>query len=400
MGERRPPQVRAPGSCPKSLGNMTLWIILIGMTMVAGLIAAVPIFRRPIEADSISHDIVVYADQLAEVERDRERGLIGVAEAAAAKTEISRRILKAGQPTDVARKSLRGRAMVFAVLAVLVIAGLSFGLYARLGSPTMPDLPLAERKQEAPERMTPEELIARLDDALAKHPDDVKGWDVAGPVYMRVGRTDDAIAAFRKAIALGGADVRRDAGLGEALVVAANGVVTSEARALFEAATKLDPQMPTPKMYLALALSQDGKLEESAAAWRAIIAAGRGYEPWVKVAKRELAGVEAKLHGGANPEAAQPGPADAATAVNVLPANDPNRSMIETMVSGLAARLEKDGGSADDWGKLIKSYRVLGRGEDAKKAYEKAKAALGGKPEELTALNKIAASLGVSGVAQ
>jgi cytochrome c-type biogenesis protein CcmH len=376
---------------------MTLWIILIGMTMVAGLIATLPILRQPIEADQASHDIVVYADQLAEVERDRERGLIGVAEAAAAKTEISRRILKAGQTPEVAAKSLPSHAITFAVLAVLAIASLSFGLYARLGSPTTPDLPLAERKLQAPERMSPDELIARLDDALAKHPDDLKGWDVAGPVYLRVGRTDDAITAFRKAIALGGADARRDAGLGEALVAAANGVVTSEARALFEAATRLEPEMPTPKMYLALALSQDGKLEESAAAWRAIIAAGRGYEPWVKAAKRELAGVEAKLYGPTNVDASQPPPSDPPA---VLPADDANRSMIETMVAGLGARLEKDGGSAEDWGKLIKSYRVLGRDEDARSVYEKAKAALAAKPEELAALNKIATSLGVSGAVQ
>lgn len=376
---------------------MTLWIILIGMTMVAGLIAALPIIRRSASVEPASHDIIVYADQLTEVERDRERGLIGAAEAAAAKTEISRRILRAGQVSETMGQSSRGSAIGFAVLAVLVLAGLSLGLYARLGSPSMSDVPLAERKSAAPERMSPEELIARLDDALAKHPDDLKGWDVAGPVYLRVGRTDDAIAAFRKAIALGGADARRDAGLGEALVVAANGVVTAEARTLFEAATKLDSEMPTPKMYLALALSQDGRLEESAAAWRAIIATGRGYEPWVKAAKRELAGVEAKLQGAATPDAAQPAPVQTPGAVTALPADDPNRSMIETMVAGLAARIEKDGGSAEDWGKLMKSYRVLGRDEDARNAYEKAKAGLAPKPDELKALNRIAADLGMAG---
>lgn len=388
MGERRPPQVRAGnGAKRRLLGKMTLWIILIGMTIVASLLAALPMLRRPLASDQTSHDIVVYADQLTEVERDRDRGLIGSAEAAAAKTEISRRILKAGQAHEARAIASRRGTVGFAVAAVLVISGLSVSLYARLGSPAMPDMPLAERKLQDPGRMSPEELIARLDDALAKHPDDLKGWDVAGPVYMRVGRTEDAIAAFRKAIALGGDDARRDAGLAEALTAAANGVVTSEARSLFEAAAKLDPELPTPKMYLALALSQDGKLEESAVAWRAIIAAGRGYEPWVRVAKRELSGVEAKLHGGGTSTGPQSPP--------VLPADDPNRSMIETMVAGLSARLEKDGGSIEDWGKLLKSYRVLGRDEDARKAYEQAKAGLAGKPGDLTALNNIASDLGM-----
>jgi cytochrome c-type biogenesis protein CcmH len=183
------------------------------------------------------------------------------------------------------------------------------------------------------------------------------------------------------------------------LTAAANGVVTAEARILFEAARQSAPDMPTPRMYLALALSQDGKLDEAAAAWRQIIASGRGYEPWVRIARRELTAIEAQRT-GTEPSAApapspQAGPRATPDAEPPL-LEGPNREMIETMVAGLAARLEKDGGTVDEWERLMKSYRVLGREADARAAYAKAETAFAARPEDLAAIKSAASDLGLT----
>jgi cytochrome c-type biogenesis protein CcmH len=378
---------------------MTLWIILIGMTASASLMVVWPILRRSAGKKTAQGAILVYADQLAEVERDRERGLIGEPEAAAARIEISRRILRMDQTEAALAMPARRRAYGVAALSVVFVAGLSAALYDRLGTPELPDQPIAARNAISPDKMSPEELIARLDDALAKHPDDLKGWEIAGPMYMQLGRMDDAVTAYRKAIQLGGASPLRQSGLGEALTAAANGVVTAEARILFEAARQSAPDMPTPRMYLALALSQDGKLDEAAAAWRQIIASGRGYEPWVRIARRELTAIEAQRT-GTEPSAApapspQAGPRATPDAEPPL-LEGPNREMIETMVAGLAARLEKDGGTVDEWERLMKSYRVLGREADARAAYAKAETAFAARPEDLAAIKSAASDLGLT----
>ncbi len=358
-----------------------------------------PILRRSAGKKTAQGAILVYADQLAEVERDRERGLIGEPEAAAARIEISRRILRMDQTEAALAMPARRRAYGVAALSVVFVAGLSAALYDRLGTPELPDQPIAARNAISPDKMSPEELIARLDDALAKHPDDLKGWEIAGPMYMQLGRMDDAVTAYRKAIQLGGASPLRQSGLGEALTAAANGVVTAEARILFEAARQSAPDMPTPRMYLALALSQDGKLDEAAAAWRQIIASGRGYEPWVRIARRELTAIEAQRT-GTEPSAApapspQAGPRATPDAEPPL-LEGPNREMIETMVAGLAARLEKDGGTVDEWERLMKSYRVLGREADARAAYAKAETAFAARPEDLAAIKSAASDLGLT----
>ena len=52
---------------------------------------------------------------------------------------------------------------------------------------------------------------------------------------------------------------------------------------------------------------------------------------------------------------------------------------MEAAASGLAARLAREGGSADDWKLLAQSYDFLGRADDARRARERAASAPGSK---------------------
>ncbi len=73
---------------------MTLWF-LFGLMTAAALFAVLwPLARRPSAARGGS-DLLVYKDQLQEIDRDRAAGLIGETEAEAARLEISRRLLAA-----------------------------------------------------------------------------------------------------------------------------------------------------------------------------------------------------------------------------------------------------------------------------------------------------------------
>src|ERR687892_412831 len=73
---------------------MTLWFVLALMTAAAIFAVLWPLSRR----ESLLHsgsDVAVYRDQLDEIRRDRDAGLIGEREAAAAEVEVSRRLLAA-----------------------------------------------------------------------------------------------------------------------------------------------------------------------------------------------------------------------------------------------------------------------------------------------------------------
>jgi cytochrome c-type biogenesis protein CcmH len=100
-------------------------------------------------------------------------------------------------------------------------------------------------------------LIAQVEDHLSSHPDDGRGWEVIAPVYLRLGRFDDAVKARRNALKLSGTTAERESALGEALVFAANGVVTAEAKAAFERAIALDANGVQARYCLDLAAEQD-----------------------------------------------------------------------------------------------------------------------------------------------
>ena len=75
-------------------GTMALWFPLALMTAVAVFVVLWPLGRAR-RAPASGGDLAVYRDQMRELERDRSAGLIGSAEADAARVEISRRLLAA-----------------------------------------------------------------------------------------------------------------------------------------------------------------------------------------------------------------------------------------------------------------------------------------------------------------
>ena len=76
---------------------MVFWIIIVALSALVVLMLARGMLRPgdAAVADASEFDLKVYRDQLAEVERDVARGVIGAEDAERARTEISRRILAA-----------------------------------------------------------------------------------------------------------------------------------------------------------------------------------------------------------------------------------------------------------------------------------------------------------------
>ena len=72
------------------------------------------------------------------------------------------------------------------------------------------------------------------------------------------------------------------------------------------------------------------------------------------------------------------------------------QAMIESMVQGLAARLDQDGGDLAGWLKLVRAYSVLDRKDDALKALERAKSAVQRqRARRSQQLDQLAAELGL-----
>lgn len=375
--------------------TMLFWIVAALLTFGASLAVLLPLTSRPKADSTDAHDLEVYRDQLAEIDRDAARGLIGDAEAEQARAEIARRILRlnaGGQSAIAPRFAGAGRAIGAA--AVLAVPLISWGIYATIGSPGNPSQPLEQRLAQNPAESSVEELVARAEAHLAANPSDGRGWDVLAPIYLRTGRSAEAVTAYRNAIRLEGATAEREADLGEAIMSAAGGIVSAEAQAAFERALALEAGHAKARYYLAVALAQEGRTAEAQAAWRALADGLPEGSPWREAVEQAIAAAGSRLTAGESGAALGPSQEDIDQAAE-MPAAD-RTAMIETMVAGLDERLRQNPQDPEGWSRLVRSYMVLGKPDQAKDALDRGLKALGPATEEGKKFAEFAATLGVA----
>lgn len=378
---------------------MLQWFVFALMTGFAVLAVLAPLAWRRNAATRAQSDMAVYKDQLAEIDRDLERGLIAPAEAEAARVEVSRRLLEADAALsrEAVSSGASMRTRLAAMIGIIAIPAIALGVYLQLGSPDLPDAPLAARMGAPAEKASIDELVARVEAHLERSPEDGEGWDVIAPVYLRAGRNDDARKAFGNAIRILGSTATREAFLGEAILASANGVVTADAKAAFERALKLEPTQPKALYYLGLALEQDGDTKGAAASWEKLAAAVPADSPMGTFLRGEITRV-----GGQAPPAPVANDATAGpTAEDIAAAQSMSQSergdMIQGMVARLAERLSQSGGSLEDWQKLIRAYVVLGDKDKALAAAADARKALAADAAALKSLEDVIKSLGLEG---
>jgi cytochrome c-type biogenesis protein CcmH len=368
---------------------MMLWFIMAMMTVAAIFAVLWPLARRgPPRGGS---DVEVYRDQLEEIGRDHAAGLIGGAEAEAARIEVSRRLLAAADmaPAAPAHGSQTWRRAT-ALMALLLLPLGTAGLYLALGSPDLPGQPQAARRDLPPEQRSLAEVVGRVEAHLENNPQDGRGWEVIGPVYMRLGRYEDAVKARRNALRLLGASAQREADLGEALTGGANGVVTAEAKSAFERALVHDPGEFRARYFIGLAAEQDGRPQEAAEAWRNLLASAPVDAAWAGFVRESLARV---APGSAPPRG--PSADDIAAAGELSP--DQRSAMVRGMVERLAERLKQDGSDVEGWLRLVRAYMVLGERERAMAAAGDARRALAGEPDKLRRMDELVKGLGLEG---
>ncbi|MGP2491775.1 c-type cytochrome biogenesis protein CcmI [Mesorhizobium sp. PUT5] len=371
---------------------MMFWIIAAALTLGASLTVLLPLAGgRRAARDGSSHDLAVYRDQLSELDGDLARGLIQPAEAEQARAEIGRRILRlegGGHAQAGAARSAPTALRLVSAIAVLAVPLVSWGLYSEIGSPDLPSQPLAARLTKNPADSSADELIARAESHLAANPNDGRGWDVLAPIYLRMGRYADAATAYRNALRLEGPTAQRQTGLGEAIAGTAGGVISAAAQAAFEEALKLEPGDAKASFYLAVALAQEGRGAEARAAWQSMLATLPPASPWRRAVQQALA------EAGDKTATSAPTEEEMTAAASMSPQD--RAAMIETMVASLDDRLRQNPRDEEGWMRLIRSYAVLGKADQAREALGRGVAAFGPDSAEAKKITAFAATLGLA----
>jgi cytochrome c-type biogenesis protein CcmH len=385
---------------------MILWLIFVLMTLAAIAAVCWPLARRQ-QSDRSGSDIAVYRDQLEEIGRDEAASLIGSVEAEAARVEVSRRLIAAAETADAAAVAAApgspSRYRWATLAAAIVLLPLGAGItYLSLGSPNLVPVSIeAASGGQPPLPSGIENTVAAVETYLANNPKNGRGWELLAPVYLRLGRFDDAVRARRNALEIYGPDPARLDDLGEAIIMASNGVVTPEAKGLFERANAAEPDNVMAQYYLGLSAKQEGRRDEAVQRWTALISSAREDAEWLPLVKNALARVDEKSPAAAiaPPAAAAPpkGPSASQVAAAAEMAPDERKGMIEGMVARLAQKMAENGSDVDGWLRLIKAYAVLGERDKALAAVANARSALAGNRDNLSRIGDLARELGLEG---
>jgi cytochrome c-type biogenesis protein CcmH len=170
-------------------------------------------------------------------------------------------------------------------------------------------------------------------------------------------------------------------------------MVSADARNAFEKAIALDPKDAKARFFLATARAQEGKADEAARGWRAMLDDLPQNSPWRGAAEQALAALAGKEQA---PATASPGPTrDQVAAANSMSAGD-RAAMIEGMVARLDGDLRKDPDDPEGWRRLVRSYMVLGKKAEAEDALRRGVAALGADSVAARELGRFAATLGLA----
>ncbi|MEI6558419.1 MAG: c-type cytochrome biogenesis protein CcmI [Rhodospirillaceae bacterium] len=366
---------------------MTLfWILAAALTAAVVATLVRPVLRPGAPPPTrAAWNLEVYRDQLAEIGRDLGRGVIEAAQAEAARTEISRRILAADSaPARPPRPARPNRITVLVLIAGMPLAALT--LYLTLGHPGLPARPFAERAAEAarPEAVpqTVLDAVSHLAERLKAEPNNLEGWTLLAQSYGKLERLPEAVEAWRRAAALAPDDPDLSGALAEALTRANQGLVPDEARRLFEAVLIRSAHEPRASHYLALARFQAGDDQGALEGWAGLVAASPEDAPWLPLVRQRIAEVAGRLKldaASVTPKALPPRGPGPGAAADRGPA-------IAAMVEGLRVKLEADPADIEGWLRLIRAYEVLGDGAKRLEAARHARAAAPRRPEVLVAL--------------
>jgi len=197
---------------------MTVFWVVAGCLLGAALLFVVPpLFLRKKNAADIerrSVNITIYKNQLEELDTDLATGDISQEQFDKSHQEIERRLL---EDTDAAEqgegKSGKGLSIATAVVAVVAVPLMSLLMYDKLGNPAgiNPQVQMAQPEasphgDESNIEQQIEMMVSKLAQRLQENPQDLEGWVMLGRSMSVLGRYEEAMMAYERAVQFAGDD--------------------------------------------------------------------------------------------------------------------------------------------------------------------------------------------------
>ena len=302
----------------------------------------------------------IFKHQFYEINEDFKHGVINKKEFDIMKNELSKRVLKySTSQNSMLKDENKQLNKSIIIISMPLIILLSFLFYHYNGQPGLPDLPLAERKDDILPVIFYERAIIDIDKRISNTKNNLDLYILKANTLSAFDKNEQAIKIWKFIINNFNEELDATAYLsyGETLIQSTVNkenqiLISEEAKEVFEKASKLS-SIETEvgaltRFYLGLYDYQNGNTELAQKVWQEIILSAPDSAFWKKQIALQVEQISKNQA-------------------------DVENERILSMVTRLAERLYRtDSQNIDEWNRLGRSYIVLGKLDKAQKAYEKA----------------------------
>ena len=290
---------------------MIFWLMAIGLVALVLLALLFAGWRgRQQSLAPENPELDVYRDQLAELGRDRARGLIAPDDAAAAETEIKRRMLSVADSSDAGDSGSSpagGRSILWLVGVATLVPCAGVALYLTMGRPDLATGPVDQARGPSAAdvrraaAMSPQArarmirgMVEGLEARLKDNPNDLAGWMRLGRAWAVLRQWAKAAAAYKQALRLQPKEARALEGFIAARLrsLPPRNPLPPDLRDAVSRLAKVRPGHPLALYFGGVIAAESRDFKGALAQWRTLLAKLPANSPLAPVLKRRIAALE------------------------------------------------------------------------------------------------------------
>ncbi|OZY62093.1 c-type cytochrome biogenesis protein CcmI [Pseudomonas fragi] len=244
------------------------WLAAGLLLLIALSFLLIPVLRgrrAQREEDRTALNVALYQERVAELQAQREEGVLTAEQFETGRAEAARELLADTEGVAPGRVSSLGKAIP--LLAAVLVPVLGLSLYLHFGSSDKVEL--TREFSKPPQSL--EEMVARLERAAAAQPDSAEGLYFLGRAYMAQNRPADAARVFERAANLAGRQPELLGQWAQAQYFADDKKWSDKIQALTDEALKADPKEVTSLGLLGIAAFEDQRFEQAIGYWQRLM---------------------------------------------------------------------------------------------------------------------------------
>jgi cytochrome c-type biogenesis protein CcmH len=264
---------------------LTFWIIAALFILLALWFVLPPLLQKTVADktdDMRAANVLVYQDQVREMEADLRNGLTSEEQYQQDKDELERRLLEdvkvsGPEPSSQPRPM---RKLAYGVATAIPIGAIAF--YLVVGNPKAISTPLPAAPgagSSAPSRpggpMSDQQIAANVESLakrLEQNPNDAQGWLMLARSYTSMERFSEAATAYARAAALNDRDAGIWADYAEALALSSGRRLAGKPTEAINRALQIDPKNQKALALAGSAAHEAGEYQKAVEYWQRLLA--------------------------------------------------------------------------------------------------------------------------------